>query len=91
MSATSNDFRVRILCVMILKNLGIDARWVVLAQMRGDLDGAVDHVIVLDISADESDDDDGRRRNRVGCIDQACRSRTSGGWDKAKKKRNSAD
>ena len=76
---------------MILKNLDIDARWIVLAQMGSDLDRAVDHVIVPDKSADKTDDNNGRRCSRVGRADKACRVRVSGGRDEAKNKRNNPD
>ena len=74
----------------ILKNLCMHARRVVSAQMRSDLDCAMDHVIVPDKSADETDDDD-RRRNRVGYTDRACRVRVSGGQNEAKNERNAMD
>jgi hypothetical protein len=76
---------------MILKNLHIHARWVVLAEMRSDLDRAVDHVIVPDQSADETDDDDWRRRNHVGRTERACGVGVSGGRDEAKSKRKATD
>ncbi len=62
-----------------------------MTQMGSDLHGAMDHVIVLDKSADETDDDDWRRRDRVGRADRARRVRVSGGSDQAKNKRNNTD
>lgn len=76
---------------MILNDLHMYARWVVLAQMRTDLDRAMDHVIVPDKSSDESDDDDWRRRDNRGCTDSACGTRASYGGDDAKNKRGNTD
>jgi hypothetical protein len=77
--------------VTILKNLYLHARWAVVAQMRSELDGAVDHVIAADKSAGETDDDDGRRRNRAGYTDRPWRVPAREGRDKAKNKRNTTD
>ena len=84
----SNDFRVGCFSATILKHLYMHARRVVLAQVRRDLDRAVDHGIVPYKSADETDDDDWRRRNSVGRIDRACRLRVSGDRGEAKNERN---
>ena len=75
----------------ILKNLYLHARWVVVAEMRSDLDGTVDHGIVPDKSADETDDDDWRCRSRVGCSDRAGRVPVSDGRDEAENKRDTTD
>ncbi|SPE27650.1 hypothetical protein SBA7_1110012 [Candidatus Sulfotelmatobacter sp. SbA7] len=75
----------------ILENLDLHARWAVVAQMRSELDGAVDHVIAADKPADETDDDDWRRRNRIGCADWVWRVRVSSGRDEAKNQRNTTD
>jgi hypothetical protein len=75
----------------ILKNLYIHSRRIVVAEMSSDLDGAVDHGIVLDESADETDDDDWRCRNSVGCTDRACRAPVRDGRDEAKNKRDTTD
>jgi hypothetical protein len=77
--------------VTILKNLYLHTRWAVLAQVRSELDGAVDRVIAADKSADETDYDDWRGRSRAGCIDRARRIRVSGSRDKAKDERNTTD
>ncbi len=87
----SADVGEGLLPASILKNLDMHVRWAVPVQMRGDLDRAVDQVIVLDKSAYETDDDDGRRCNRAGCADWACRVRVSGGREEAKNKRNNTD
>jgi hypothetical protein len=73
---------------MILNNLNMHAGWVVVAQMRTDLDRAMDHVTVPDKSTDESDDDEWRRRDSGGCTSRAGRARASDGRDEAKNKRN---
>jgi hypothetical protein len=86
-----NDFRVGFFPVMILNNVHMYARWVVLAQMRTDLDRAMDHVIVPDKSTDESDDDDWHCRDSRGCTDRACGARASDGRDEAKNKRGDTD
>ena len=51
----------------------------------------MDYVIVPDKSADETDDDDWRRRNHVGCTDRACGIRVSDGRNEAKNERNAMD
>jgi hypothetical protein len=66
---------------MILENLHIHARRVVVPQMRRDLDSAVDHVIVPDKAAYETDDDDWPRRNWVGCIWRTRHPGAGGGKD----------
>jgi hypothetical protein len=76
---------------MILNDLYKDARSVVMAQMGSDLHDAMDHVIVLDESADETDDDDGHSRQRVGCAGWVCRAGIGDGKDEAKNKRNNTD
>jgi len=77
----------------ILEDLHIHPRWVVLAQMRSDLDRAMDHVIVPDKSADKADDDDGRRgnRDRAGRADRARRDGSGEGGDEAENTRNATD
>ncbi len=75
----------------ILKNLYLHARWAVVAQMRSELDGAVDHVIAADKSADEADDDDWRRRDRAGCTDRVGRIPAREGRDEAKDEPNTTD
>ncbi len=75
----------------ILKNLYLHARWIVVAEMRSDLDGAVDHGVVPDKSADEADDDDWCCRNRIGGTDSECRVRMSDGRDEAENKRDTTD
>lgn len=88
----SNDVRVSFFPATILENLHIYARWVVLAQMRSDLDRAMDHVVVPDKSADETDDDDRiRRRNRFGGTCRTRDPRVSGRCDEAENKRNATD
>jgi hypothetical protein len=59
--------------------------------MRSDLDRAVDNVIVLDKSPDETNDDDWRGGNRVGCTDRACRAGVNGGRHEAKNTENTTD
>jgi Cu/Zn superoxide dismutase len=60
--------------VAILEHFCVHARTVVSTKMRGELDRAVDEIIVLHESADESNDDDRRhsgaagKGNRVGRI-----------------------
>jgi hypothetical protein len=81
---------------MVLKSLRIYARGVGLAQVRSDLDRTMDHGIVFDKSANETNDDEWRdnhrcHRHTVCCADKACRDRVSGGRDKAKNDRNIAD
>jgi hypothetical protein len=95
----SNDFRMSFFPVMILENLHRHARRIVLPEMRSYLDRAVDRVIVLHKSADETDDDDWRsdrrsgdwRRIRVWCTDRACRDSASSSSEEAKNKRNTTD
>lgn len=46
--------------VRVLKDLRIDSHWVVLANLHGELDLAMDDVVFLDAASQKSDDDDGR-------------------------------
>lgn len=46
---------------VILENFYLHSRRVILAESRGELDFAVDSVVVLDEAANESNNNDGRR------------------------------
>ena len=51
---------------VILENLHLNAQGVILAKMRRKLDFAMYDVVVFDETAEESNHDDGRHRERLG-------------------------
>ena len=56
----ANDFGIRLLRTMIPERLGVDAVRIHRAELRSQLDFAVDHIVAVDVAAYEADHDDGR-------------------------------
>jgi hypothetical protein len=61
----TQDFPASFFSTPVLKDFDVHPGWILLAKMRGELDAAMDHVVVPDESPDKSDDDNGRTRGVI--------------------------
>ena len=66
----ANNFGVGALRVMVSDRFRVDTIRIHGAKLRGQLDFAVDHIVAVNVAADEADDDD-RRGNRIRCSRRA--------------------
>ena len=82
----SNDIRMSFFAAAVFEDVYINARWVILAKMGSDLNGAVDHGVVADKSTDEADDNGWARgwsrtwtrHRRIGCSDRTRQDQVRG-------------